>query len=447
MTKFTDKQIQALKKFKNKSKVYFLHYGGSRSGKTLLDSEIIINRALDHENTRHLVCRASKASCVASIWMQTLIPLLEKYYYKDRNGNIIWEEDKTKKIIYFANGSSIWAGGFDNVQHKDELLAKEWATILIEEATELGYVNFIKLLTRLNWNPETSNIALKMILECNPTTLSHWLNQYFFKYIDYETRQPLTTKEISEIEKTHFSPEDNKVNLSIQLLEKLRNLKGMARKRFYKGIFADSFEGQIYEFNRETNLVENKIEYDPNILLYRTWDFGISPSKTFIIWIQLKIVPKSEEFPEGFRIDIIDEYDNDEMDYKHYSNICKEKEYNNDNVEDIGDPAGHSRNESLQSWISMLASEGIYIKTPKGNPSIDDYISNANRYMPYVRLHENTTPKMVEMFENWGKPKDKDGRVLIGSKPEHNEFSHPGTAWYYWVMWKFPFKKSGIYLP
>ncbi|NHZ86404.1 MAG: hypothetical protein GWP19_11065 [Planctomycetia bacterium] len=439
--KYSDKQVVGLTSLNDKNKVYYFHYGSSRSGKTWLDTRYFILRALKYSNIRQLFCRASKASCIASIWMQTLLPMLES----DFKG--MYQEDKTKHIINFVNGSSIWAGGFDNAQHRDELLAKEWAGILIEEATELGYGNFQKLLTRLNWNPHESNVSLKMILECNPTTPTHWLHKYFFKHIDYETGESLNEKEINQLEVLHFSVEDNKQNISEIYLDKLRNTKGMTRKRFYEGIFADSFEGQIYEFNRDINLVNDPIEYDENIETWRTWDFGISPSDTFIVWLQVLNVPESEQFPSGIRINIFDEYCNNNKDVNHYADIVNEKEYNNKNIRDAGDPAGHSRNESLQSWISKLRDKEIFVETPKGKPSIDDFISNANQYMPYIRINEKQCPRLVEAFENWSKPKDKDGKVVEGSKPEHNVYSHPGTAFYYWTGVRFPFKVGKIYLP
>ncbi len=441
MTGLHAKQKTALKKLNDKNKVYYLHEGGARSGKTFLDSDFFIRRALHYKNTRQLICRASKTSCIASAWMQTLLPILENDYKG------LWKEDQSKRIIHFVNGSTIWAGGFDNRQHLDELLAKEWAGILIEEATELRYGNFIKLLTRLNWNPELSKIPLIMILECNPITLSSWIHKYFYLFIDFETKEKLSDSDIKKIEKTHFHPEDNAENLSLLLLEKLRNLKGMAKKRFYDGVWADSFEGQIYEFNRDVNLVPDKIPYNPHAELWRTWDFGINPSDTVIIWIQICTVPKSEEFPEGFKIQVIDEYVNNENDYKHYVDICNSKIYYNDEIEDSGDPAGSARNESLESWFSKLKEHGIYIKTPKGKPSVDDYISNANEYLPYMRVCESQCPQFVEAIENWSRQKDRDGRVIEGSKPEHNEYSHPGTAFYYFHAVRFGWKKSRVILP
>jgi len=439
---YNKRQAEGVKSLSDKSKVLHHHFGGSRSGKTVLDVRAVILRAMGWPGTRHLIARASKSSCVTSVWMQTLLDILSR----DFPG--CWVEDQTKRIINFANGSSIWAGGFDNRRHTDEILSKEWATILVVEATELGYLDFKKLLTRLNWNPAESKIPLKFITECNPTVTSHWTNQYFIKGIDIEGGEELTEKERDQIAWLHFSPEDNAENLSPVYLEKLRTSRGMMRKRFYEGIYADSFEGQVYDtFSRGVNVVNNPVVYNPAAEVWRFWDFGIDPSDTAICWVQIVPVPKSKEFDRGFKIEVFDEYINKNKDVHHYSNIVNSKNYNNSDIRDAGDPAGATRNESLESWISKLRGENIQVEVPRRNPSIADYISNANELIPYVRICEAQCPRFTEMFENWSYPKDRDGQVVQNSKPQHDTHSHPGTAWYYGIWVKWPGKKSEVILP
>jgi hypothetical protein len=58
--------------------------------------------------------------------------------------------------------------------------------------------------------------------------------------------------------------------------------------------------------------------------------------------------------------------------------------------------------------------------------------------MPYVKINETACPRVTEMFENWSYIKDKDDKVPEGAKPEHNEYSHFGTAWYYGLINLFP---------
>jgi succinate dehydrogenase/fumarate reductase flavoprotein subunit len=67
--------------------------------------------------------------------------------------------------------------------------------------------------------------------------------------------------------------------------------------------------------------------------------------------------------------------------------------------------------------------------------------------MPAVKVCENQCPKMVEMLENWTYPKDKDGKIVEGKLPEHNEYSHPGSAFYYLIANIYPPVKNSINLP
>lgn len=431
--KLTEKQKKALKLLKDRSITYHLHYGGSRSGKTLFDALVVVERALNYPGSKHLVCRASKASCVSSIWMTTLLPLLDRY--RDVDGERIWFEDATKRRIVFRNGSEIWAGGFDNTTHTDDLLGKEWATILIEEATELKYTFYQKLLTRLNWQ----GVPLKLIAECNPPKKSHWLYRWFFLGEDYETREPMDADERARITTLHFHPYDNRENLSPEYIKTLEAMRGSNRKRFFDGVFWEDATGLIYEFSREKNVVDDPIEWTPGAESWRAWDFGIFPSSTFVIFAQILQVPRSEEFPLGIRINLVDEIMDSNKDYLHYATELKKKD-NWTEYRDTGDPAGHSRNESLESWITKLRTCGINVQTPHGLSGIDDYISHANKYVHAVRVCEKQCPRTVEFFEGWTREKDRDGRVIEGSKPIHDQFSHGGTAFYYLIAKAFPAK-------
>jgi hypothetical protein len=41
------------------------------------------------------------------------------------------------------------------------------------------------------------------------------------------------------------------------------------------------------------------------------------------------------------------------------------------------------------------------------------------------------------MFTNWEFPEGDDGQPKEGSKPKHDAYSHPGTAFYYFIMERF----------
>jgi len=258
----------------------------------------------------------------------------------------------------------------------------------------------------------------------------------------YITRKPLDEKISKRVSKLHFHPLDNKANLSPVYLEQLSTLQGSDKARFWDGDFWDDTSGQIYDFDRVVNVVDDKIRHDHRLELWRAWDFGIEPSATFIIFIQLRKVPPSEEFPLGFVIEIFDEIMEKNKKAEYYANTIKAKSYHHDLFSDAGDPAGATRNESLESWVTVLRKFGIRMQMPRGFRGIDDYVSHSNNFIHAVRVNEQQCPNTVAFFENWARPKDKDGRVIEGSKPEHNEYSHGGTAFYYWTGKRFPIRAS-----
>jgi PBSX family phage terminase large subunit len=433
---YTQKQKDTLDIFNDKSKTYYLVEGGSRSGKTFFICDYIIARARKYPGTRHLICRQSKTSCVATVWKQTLLDILSHDNYPEGT----WIEDKTNSIINFPEwgGSSIWAGGFDNKQHEDAMLGSEWATIYVNEALDIAYNNFEKLTTRL----QCKDVKLKLFADCNPKNPSHWLSKYFKRHIEPKTNEKLRQEVIDRIATVHFHPSDNKTNLSHEYLEQLESLQGLARKRFWDGLWAEDAEGLVYtSFNRPINILDNTIPLQETAETFTTWDFGTA-DPTFIIVAQILQVPKTNDNKKGLIINIVDEYTNKDKDPDHYYKwMVLRPWFKFKNMHHYCDPAGKIRGAKLDSWVSLLSGLGIYMQyTHVYSP--EEAIDCANAIIPFVRVCEKQTPKSVEMFENWKYPLESDGTKKIGAKPNHDEFSHPGTAWYYGMCNRFGTKVS-----
>jgi hypothetical protein len=53
-------------------------------------------------------------------------------------------------------------------------------------------------------------------------------------------------------------------------------------------------------------------------------------------------------------------------------------------------------------------------------------------------------PHFHKCMRHWQYRTDKDGKIVLPSKPEHDEFSHVGTALYYFIINRFPIRKGGI---
>jgi PBSX family phage terminase large subunit len=429
---YTDKQKKGLALINDKSKSEILLDGGSRSGKTILIARYYILKSARYPGTRRLVCRKSKSSCIASVWDQTLITLLNTEF---KGVGVEVGRGSSSHRIQFVNGSSIWAGGFDNSQHMDAILGQEWADIWPNEATDITYEDYGRLKTRLNWDPKLSPVSLKMILDCNPRNPGHWLHRRFIEGVDTSTREPLPEDERSRIGRMWFHPLDNAANLSPAYVQSLQALTGMNFKRFWEGIWCDNFQGQVFRFDRAVNHIDTPIAYNPNLETWCSWDFGVSPSETFIIWYQ--IVP----FANGKCIvNIIDEMVDHDKPAEHYINAVNARPYKRD-MFDAVDPAGNARDAKLESWVSLMRQAGRQVRYVT-NFRPHEMIDNANAVMPYIRVCDKQCPRTVECLENWSYPTDKDGKVQAGALPNHDEYSHGGTSFYYFTTNRFNPKRA-----
>ena len=141
-------------------------------------------------------------------------------------------------------------------------------------------------------------------------------------------------------------------------------------------------------------------------------------------------------------INIIDEYCNRNKDAEHYKRwVLSRPYYSETDWRFYGDPSGASRGSSLKSWISELAPE-IQVQY-RTKPSVNDMIANANKYISCVRINEKQCPKTFEMFENWAYPMDAQENPKEGALPNHDLYSHPGTAFYYGTINHFDNSNRG----
>ena len=57
--------------------------------------------------------------------------------------------NKSDWFIEFTNGSQIWLGGLDDKDRTEKVLGNEYASIFINEASQVSYASYAILLTRL----------------------------------------------------------------------------------------------------------------------------------------------------------------------------------------------------------------------------------------------------------------------------------------------------------
>lgn len=277
--KLTKKQAVALIVILDHRHKFIKLWGGSRSGKTFLICIIIILRAIKYKRSTHIICRYAKQTAGNTVWLQTLLPLLEAC---QRAGAC--KVNYSQKYAKFKNGSIILTGGL-RPSDIGNILSSEYATFFICEANEINWNIVDQCRARLNSlakDKAGNTIQCKFLIDLNPTFEHHWSNVAWIRGIDPETKEPL--KEFAKFANVHFNPKDNEENLSEGFLDTLESLSGSRRLRFLEGRYG-SFEGLVYSAFNESMIVDD-FEIPADWKKIRSIDFGYSIGHEFVcLWL------------------------------------------------------------------------------------------------------------------------------------------------------------------
>lgn len=248
--KLTKTQKKAWNIFTSNQYIEILFDGAARAGKTFLICMYCICLCLKHQGIRILMARYAFNHAKSSIWIQTLLPMLETCFTG------AYEKNSTDFIIRIGK-SEIWLGGLDEKERTEKILGQEYAVIFLNEAVQISPSTRNKVKTRLAQRiPGFNNF---IVYDCNPRNPSHYLFKEF--YIEKND------KKIS----LKWTPDDNKDNLSDGYIENmLDTLAGTDYKRFRLGEWCN-VEGAVY-----TNIHDNHIiECDQDIYRYDDLTLGI----------------------------------------------------------------------------------------------------------------------------------------------------------------------------
>ncbi|NBQ17364.1 DNA packaging protein [bacterium] len=231
--KRTVKQKEATKILSNFT--YSLLVGGSRSGKTFLIMRSIVIRALK-ERSRHLIIRLRFNHVKTSIWYDTF-PKVMQICFPD----VQYTENKSDWKITFNNGSEIWMAGIDGKQRTEKILGHEYATIYVNEASQVSYEAIYMLMTRL---AQRTGLKNRFFIDCNPPTKKHWTYKLFYEFVDPITEEPKNRDLYGTIV---MNPTDNQENLSKDYIsEMLESLPKRQKDRFLYGIYVNDVDGAIW---------------------------------------------------------------------------------------------------------------------------------------------------------------------------------------------------------
>lgn len=238
---------------------WLMLFGGGRSGKTFLVIRNIILRALKAPGARQLIVRSRFNHLKASIMRDTFPTVMRKCYPALVKGEG-WEINMSEGFAKIKAGvddhglpiySEIWFLGLDDTDRMEKVLGMEFATIYVNEASQIAWSGVQILLTRLaqrvmqiiNGVPEP--LKLRFLFDCNPPSKMHWTFKVFKQKLDPETKKPLPRSE--NYDSFQMNPSHNAENLSPEYLDSLQGLSDRMKRRFERGEFADATPNALFD--------------------------------------------------------------------------------------------------------------------------------------------------------------------------------------------------------
>lgn len=226
---------------------WLMLFGGGRSGKTFLILRNIVMRALKAPGSRHLIVRFRFKHLKSSIILDTF-PKVMRLCFPD----VHYDLSKTDWYVRLPGGSEIWFAGLDDGDRMEKILGLEYATIYINEASQVTWAGVQILLTRLAQRVtqlldgrEPRALKLRFLFDCNPPNKAHWTFKVFRQKVDPETKEPLRTPE--NYEAFQMNPRDNEANLSPEYLATLDGLSERMKRRFLRGEFGDATPNALFD--------------------------------------------------------------------------------------------------------------------------------------------------------------------------------------------------------
>ena len=240
----TPKQVEASGVLQSNAKHVLLD-GGSRSGKSALIVMHIISRALKAPRSRHAILRFRFNHCKESIGLDTFPTVMAKCFPE-----VPYTINKSDWFVTMPRGSEIWIGGLDDKERTEKILGKEFATIYLNECSQIPWASRNLAVTRLAQNcpytleGENKVLALKMYYDCNPPSKGHWTYQVFHQKRDPDTKKPLADPH--NFSRFQINPRDNVANLPADYLKELEGLSLRMRKRFLDGEYGEAAPGALW---------------------------------------------------------------------------------------------------------------------------------------------------------------------------------------------------------
>lgn len=231
------------------SAMHVMLFGGSRSGKTFLICRGLSVRALKAANSRHAMLRHRLGHIKQSVVQDTFPKMMKLCHPK-----VEYELHIADLFVTLENGSEIWFGGLDDKERVEKILGNEYATMALNECSQISWAARNMALTRLAQQTTERLIVggelierqlpLRMWYDENPPDKAHWSYRVFIQKLDPETKKPLTNP--NAYAAMQLNPGGNAVNLAAGYVESLAGMSARMQKRFLLGEFKDANPGALF---------------------------------------------------------------------------------------------------------------------------------------------------------------------------------------------------------
>ena len=149
---------------------HIMLFGGSRSGKTFLLVRNVVLRALKAPNSRHAILRFRFNAIKSSVVMDTFPKVMQIAF-----PGVTFTLSKTDWFAKFSNGSEIWFAGLDDKERTEKILGMEFATIYLNECSQIPWGSVGIAVTRLAQKAtqviqgrDEKPLRPRMYYDCNP---------------------------------------------------------------------------------------------------------------------------------------------------------------------------------------------------------------------------------------------------------------------------------------
>lgn len=223
---------------------HLMLFGGSRSGKTFLIVRAIVVRALKAAGSRHVSLRFRLGHIKSSIVLDTFPKVMSLCFPQTQ-----YELNKSDLFVQFPNRSEYWFGGLDDKERTEKILGNEYATVHLNECSQIPYNSRNLAVTRLAQLVyedirDRRALPLKMYYDENPPDKGHWTYRMFKSKVDPESKRPLENPNAYAC--LQLNPGDNLSNLGADYLKTLEGLPARLRKRFLEGEFRETAPNALF---------------------------------------------------------------------------------------------------------------------------------------------------------------------------------------------------------